>query len=115
MIPMSDPRGPHKSDGPDLDVQGEWRSHDGVEGMCSTKGKSRDLGVFEVFDLPDFREDERPYLIKRWLDEVCHLSDGVFDWDHGDGAAGVVQAGVINSQHRRGLVEGRANVLRVGP
>jgi hypothetical protein len=119
MIPTSSPRGIHKSDCPALDVQGELQvlnldGRDGVEGMRSTKGKSRDLGEFEVFDLPDLREDERPYLIKRWVDEFCHLSDNVFDWGHGVGAAGVVQTGIIDSQHRQGLVEGRTNILRVG-
>jgi hypothetical protein len=81
---------------------------------CALRREKPNLGESEVFDLPESRQDERPDLIKQWLDELCHLSDGVFDWDHWVCGAGVVQAGVINSQHQRGLVEGRTNVLRVG-
>jgi hypothetical protein len=46
--------GLHESDGPALDVQGEWRvlnfgGRDGVCDVCPTKGKGRDLGGSEVF------------------------------------------------------------------
>ena len=85
-----------------------------MEGMRPTKGESRDLKEFEVFGLPNSREDERPKLIKQWLDKFCCLSDNAFDWGRVVGTVEVVQAGVINTQHRRGLVEGRANVLRIG-
>jgi hypothetical protein len=57
------------SPSPALDVQGEWRvlnldGRDGVEGMHSTKGNSRDFGESEVFDLPGSREDECPDVIE---------------------------------------------------
>lgn len=97
-----------ESDGPALD------GRDDMEGMRPTKGESRDLKEFEVFGLPNSREDERPKLIKQWLDKFCCLSDNAFDWGRVVGTVEVVQAGVINTQHRRGLVEGRANVLRIG-
>ena len=56
------PRCLHESDGPVLDVQGEWRvlNLDGCDGgMRPTKSRTRDLGESEVFGLPSPRGGER--------------------------------------------------------
>ena len=54
------PRGLQESDGLVLNVQGERRvfdldSGDGVDGVCPTEGRSRNLRESEVFDLPGSR------------------------------------------------------------
>ena len=48
------------------------------------------------------------------LDKLGHLSNGVFDRDRRVSAVEVVEVDVIDSQLRQRLVEGRADVLRVG-
>ena len=117
------PSGLQEADGLVLDVQGEWRvldldGGDGVDGVCPAKGRSRDLGESEVFDLPGPREDEHPDLwIERdnhSLDEFGHLSDGVFNWDRGVSTVEVVKVDVIDTQSRQRLVQGLVDVLRVG-
>ena len=49
----------------------------------------------------------------RSLDEFCHLSDSVFDWDRVISPVEVVEVNVIDSQPRQGLVEGLVDVLWV--
>ena len=57
------PRGLQEPNGLVLDVQGEGRildldSGDRVDGMRPAKGRSRDLGESEMFDLPGSGEGE---------------------------------------------------------
>ena len=55
------PHGLQESDALILDVQGEGRvldldGRDGVDSVCPTKGRSRDLGESDVFELSGSRE-----------------------------------------------------------
>ena len=87
--------------------------------MCPAKSGSRDFGESEVFDLPGSGTDEDRGL---WtvnhenhsLDELGHLSDGVFDGDRGVSVVGVIEVDIIDSQSRKRLVEGLLDILRVG-
>ena len=101
------PRGLQEPDGLILDVQSEGRVLDldgknGVDSVRPAKSRSRDLRESEVFNLPGSREDECPDLHRRGrihsLDELSHLSDGVFDWDRGVGTVEVVEVDVVDSQ-----------------
>jgi hypothetical protein len=43
------------------------------------------------------------------LDELGHLSNSAFDWDHEVGTVEVVRVNIINCQPRQGLVEGSSS------
>jgi hypothetical protein len=67
------PRGLHESDGPALDVQGEWRvlnldGRDGVGACALRRAKAEILeGPRCLFNLLGSRKDEHPDLIEQRL------------------------------------------------